>query len=230
MKNAYLCKVKHNFTEIKRFFYAALLLSLAIACGKSNPGTDPGNNNNNNNGNEPGGGGQERTEWTLTYVVALPVETAKYMDVEITHKDASGKEVSDGDLTSESTSDGWPSADLSKLLTTEAPKRNWPDGVASQNLILKVINVGKVKANYADFENVLVAKIKLHNDIPDNIKTPTLMPFSIYSHEDRNYLGSTTLYTENNKSPDLKTFLTMEAASGKKITDRNWGFDYISLD
>ena len=74
---------------MKKAFYAALLLSLAIACGKNDPSTNP-SNNNSNNGKEPDSGGQERTEWTLTYVVALPVETAKYMDLEISHKDASG--------------------------------------------------------------------------------------------------------------------------------------------
>lgn len=213
---------------MKKAFYAALLLSLAIACGKSDPSTNP-SNNNSNNGKEPDSGGQERTEWTLTYVVALPVETAKYMDLEISHKDASGKVISDGTLTATSTNDGWPSADLKSLLTATAKQKSWPEGVDSQDLILKVINVGKIKADYADIEGVLVVMIKLHNDIPDNIKTPTLMPFSVYSHESRNYIGSTTLYKENPTSPDLKTFLTMTVSSGKKITDRNWGFDYIAI-
>lgn len=153
------------------------------------------------------------------------------MDVEITHKDATGKEVSDGTLTASSTSDGWPNADFSKLVA-DSPKQypNWPAGIVSQNMIVKKISVGKVKEGYKEVENVLVVKIKIHNDIPDNVTTATLMPFSILRTEDRIYAGTMTVFQATEKIPDLKTYLTTTAASGKKITDRNWGFDYISMD
>ena len=209
---------------MKKLFYAALLLGLAVACGKTEPIKDSGNNNNENKPDDPA-----RTEWTLTYYVVLPTATAQYMDVEISHKDASGAVVNDETLTASTTSDSWANNTLSAELTKELSYHsNFPEGIAAQ-LIIKKISVGKVKENYKDIENVLVAKIKLHDNIPDNVTTATLMPFCLYQHEERTMVGTLTCFITNAKSPDLKTFLTMEAASGKKIIERNWGFDYISL-
>ena len=210
---------------MKKLFYAALLLGLAVACGKTEPIKDSGNNNNENKPDDPA-----RTEWTLTYAVALPKETAKYLDVEISHKDAAGKVVADGTLTSASTNDGWPNDDFRNLLVEAAKQKGWSEDVYTQDLIIKKISVGKVKADYKDIENVLVVTIKLHGDIPENITAATLLPFSTYQTEDRSFIGTTTLFSPSAKSPDLKTFLTTEASSGKKLTDRNWGFDYVGLD
>ena len=199
-----------------------------MACNPTNP-AKPGTNDDNN-GKEPGDGGEQtRTEWTLTYYVVLPTATAQYMDVEISHKDASGAVVNDETLTASTTSDSWADNTLSAELTKELSYHpNFPEGIAAQ-LIIKKISVGKVKENYKDIENVLVAKIKLHDNIPDNVTTATLMPFCLYQHEERTMVGTLTCFITNAKSPDLKTYLTMEAASGKKITDRNWGFDFISF-
>ena len=211
---------------MKKLLYFAAIMAMVMACGK----TEINKEENKGGDNSGGGGGEpERTEWTLTYYVCLPKATAAYMDVEISHKNASGTEVADGTLTASSTSDGALSSSLSAALATELASRpTIPDGVATQ-LIVKKISVGKVKESYKDVENALVVKIKLHDSIAENITTPTMMPFSLYEHEDRTFVGTLTCFVVSQKSPDLKTYLTQEASSGKKITDRNWGFDYIGL-
>ena len=108
---------------MKKILLAAAMLALTLACSKNDP-TGTGNNNGNGNGNGSGEGGEQaRTEWTLTYYVCLPKATAAYMDVEISHKNASGTEVADGTLTASSTSDGALSSSLSAALATELASR-----------------------------------------------------------------------------------------------------------
>lgn len=212
---------------MKKILLAAAMLALTLACGKNDP-TGTGNNNGNGNGNGNGSGeGKEpaRTEWTLTYVVALPTAAAKYMDLEISHKDASGKVVSDGKLSATSTNEGWPNEAFKKSFISSIASYQYPESLANESLIIKKISVGKVKENYEKFENPLSAKVVLHSNIPDNVTTPTLLPFCILQTEDRTFMGTFFYWTQTNKSPDLKTYLTTQL-TGSRL-DR--GYNYISL-
>ena len=212
---------------MKKILLAAAMLALTLACSKNDP-TGTGNNNGNGNGNGNGsgeGGEQARTEWTLTYVVALPTAAAQYMDLEISHKDASGKVVSDGTLSAANTNEGWPNDAFKAAFTASISSYGYPESLASESLIIKKISVGKVKKNYEDFENPLVAKVQLHSSIPDNITTPTLLPFCILQTEDRTFMSSFFYWTVSQRSPDLKTYLTTQLTESR--LDR--GFDAISL-